>query len=49
VGSTYKADFITKYIKKDAKIKDAVHKVAFKGTDEETTSLVKWLASLKKK
>lgn len=49
VGSTYKADFLTKYIKKDAKIKDAVHKVAFKGTDEETASLVKWLASLKKK
>ena len=49
VGSTYKADFLTKYLKKDAKIKDAVHKVAFKGTDEETTSLVKWLASLKKK
>jgi|ERR1035437_548812 cytochrome c553 len=49
VGSTYKADFLTKYIKKDAKIKDAVHKFTFKGTDEEMTSLVKWLASLKKK
>src|ERR1017187_3301829 len=49
VGSTYKADFLTKYIKKDAKIKDAVHKVAFKGNDDETASLVKWLASLKKK
>ena len=49
VGSTYKADFLTKYIKKDAKIKDAVHKVVFKGTDEEMTSLVKWLESLKKK
>jgi hypothetical protein len=49
VGSTYKADFLTKYLKKDAKIKDTVHKVAFKGTEEETTILVKWLASLKKK
>lgn len=49
IGSTYKADFLAKYIKKDVKIKDAVHKVAFKGTDEEMTSLVKWLASLKKK
>ena len=49
VGSTYKADFLAKYLKKDAKIKDAVHKVAFKGTDEETASLVKWLESLKKK
>jgi cytochrome c553 len=49
VGSTYKADLLTKYLKKDAKIKDAVHKVALKGTDEEQASLVKWLASLKKK
>ena len=49
VGSTYKADFLTKYLKKDAKIKDVVHKVALKGTDEEQASLVKWLASLKKK
>jgi hypothetical protein len=49
VGSTYKADFLTKYIKKDAKIKDALHKVGFKGNDEETASLVKWLSSLKKK
>jgi cytochrome c553 len=49
VGSTYKADFLTKYLKKDAKIKDVVHKVAMKGTEEEQTSLVKWLASLKKK
>ena len=49
VGLTYKADFLTKYLKKDAKIKDAAHKVAFKGTDEEMTSLVKWLESLKKK
>jgi|CZKP01.1.fsa_nt_gi hypothetical protein len=49
VGSTYKADFLAKYIKKDAKIKDVAHKVSFKGTDEEHTALVKWLASLKKK
>ena len=49
VGSTYKADFLTKYLKKDAKIKDSAHKVAFKGTDEEMTSLTKWLESLKKK
>jgi hypothetical protein len=49
VGSTYKADFLTKYLKKEAKIKDVAHKVGFKGTDEEMTSLVKWLESLKKK
>jgi|ERR1035437_24247 len=49
VGSSYKADFLTKYLKKDAKIKDVAHKVALKGTDEEQTALVKWLASLKKK
>jgi cytochrome c553 len=49
VGSTYKADFLTKYMKKEAKIKDVAHKFAFKGTDDEMTSLVKWLESLKKK
>ena len=49
VGSTYKADFLTKYLKKDAKIKDVAHKVALKGTEEEQAAVVKWLASLKKK
>ena len=49
VGSTYKADFLAKYLKKDAKIKDAAHKVALKGTDDEQAAVVKWLASLKKK
>ena len=49
VGSTYKADFLTKYIKKEAKIKDVAHKFTFKGTDDEMASLVKWLESLKKK
>jgi cytochrome c553 len=49
VGSTYKADFLTKYLKKDAKIKDTVHKIAFKGSDDELASITKWLESLKKK
>ena len=49
VGSTYKADFLTKYLKKDVKIKDAAHKATYKGTDEELASLTKWLESLKKK
>jgi hypothetical protein len=49
VGSTYKADFLTKYIKKEAKIKDAAHKFTFKGTDEELAAVTKWLGSLKKK
>jgi hypothetical protein len=49
VGSTYKADFLTKYLKKEVKIKEVAHKVGLKGTEEEQASLVKWLASLKKK
>lgn len=48
-GSTYKADFFTKYLKKEAKIGDKAHKTAFKGTDAELASLTKWLESLKKK
>ena len=49
IGSTNKADFFAKYIKKEVKVNDNLHKVAFKGTPEELASATKWLESLKKK
>ncbi len=49
IGSSNKADFLTKYLKKEVKVKDNLHKVAFKGNDEELASMTKWLESLKKK
>ena len=49
IGSTAKADFFAKYLKKDAKVKENLHKTAFKGTDAELSSVTKWLESLKKK
>jgi len=44
-----KADVLTKYLKKEAKIDNKDHKIAFKGSDEELKSLVSWLETLKKK
>ena len=49
IGTSTKADFFAKYLKKEVKVKDNLHKVAFKGTDEELASMTKWLESLKKK
>ncbi len=48
-GDKNKADFLKQYLTKKAKIKDADHKTAFKGTDEELNNLTKWLGSLKEK
>ncbi len=39
--------FIVEYLKKNEKINDKAHPMAFKGTDEELKSLADWLASLK--
>jgi cytochrome c2 len=44
-----KADLLTKYLKKEAKISDKDHKIAFKGSDEELKNLVSWFQTLKKK
>jgi len=49
IGISNKADFFAKYLKKEVKVKDNLHKVAFKGTDEELSAMSKWLESLKKK
>jgi cytochrome c2 len=49
VGSTYKADFLNKWLTKNAKIKDNLHKVAFKGDDKDLNALSSWLESLTNK
>lgn len=46
-GDTYKADFITKYLNKESKINNKLHKVAFKGSAEDLTIISGWLNSLK--
>jgi len=48
VGAEKKADWITKYLKKEEKLNDKVHTIAFKGTDDELKTLSNWLATLKK-
>jgi mono/diheme cytochrome c family protein len=48
IGTTKKADWIAKYLKKEEKLNDKAHAMAFKGTDEELKTLSTWLASLKK-
>ncbi len=47
VGDELTEEFIAKYLKKEEVLHDKKHGVAFKGTDEEFSALVKWLASLK--
>ena len=49
VGSTYKADFLNKWLSKTAKIKDNLHKATFKGDDKNLNDLTAWLETLKTK
>ena len=49
VGSTYKADFLNKWLTKEAKIKDNLHKVAFKRDNKNLNELTAWLETLKTK
>ena len=49
VGSTYKADFLNKWLTKNAKIKDNLHKATFKGDDKSLNDLTAWLETLKTK
>ncbi len=46
-GTGKTAKFMTKYLNKEEKINDKVHKTAFKGTEEELSKLVDWLLTLK--
>jgi hypothetical protein len=47
VGKDRTVEFLTKYLKKEAKLNDKDHKASFKGTDEDLTKLVEWLSTLK--
>lgn len=46
-GDTYKTDFLVKYLNKEVKINDKLHKIAFKGSAEDLKVLAGWLNSLK--
>ena len=46
VGKDQTVEFLTKYLKKEAKLNDKDHKSAFKGNDEDFNKLVEWLSSL---
>lgn len=47
VGKDRTVEFLTKYLKKEAKLNDKDHKSSYKGTDEDLTKLVEWLSTLK--
>ena len=46
-GDNYKTDFIVKYLNKEVKINDKLHKLAFKGSSEDLNTVAGWLNSLK--
>ena len=48
-GDTYNSEFISKYLSKEEKIDGKLHKVSFKGTEEELKILSGWFASMKSK
>jgi hypothetical protein len=48
IGSTYKADFLSKFLTKQENINNKKHGTAFKGTEDELKSLTSWLETLKK-
>ena len=47
-GDKLNADVIKTYVTKKEKLNDQLHKIAFKGTDEELAELAAWLETLKK-
>ena len=47
VGDKLKADFLMKYLKKEDKLNDKNHPIAFKGNDDDLKTLTGWLESLK--
>lgn len=47
VGKDQTAEFLMKYLKKEAKLNDKDHKSSFKGSDEDLKVLVDWLLTLK--
>ncbi|MGE5400201.1 MAG: c-type cytochrome [Ignavibacteriales bacterium] len=49
VGSTQKAEWIQKFVKKNEELEGKKHPIMFKGTDAELKTLSTWLASHSKK
>lgn len=47
VGKDRTVEFLTKYLKKEAKLNDKDHKASYKGTEEDLAKLVEWLSTLK--
>lgn len=47
VGKDQTVEFLTKYLKKETKLKEKNHKSSFKGSDEDLKILVDWLVTLK--
>ena len=47
IGKDQNAAFFKAYITKEAEHDGKKHKIKFKGTDEELTTMANWLASLK--
>ena len=47
VGVKKDAAWISKYLNKEEKLEEKLHKTKFKGTPEELTALSSWLATLK--
>jgi len=47
LADSYEADWIVKYVKKEAELDGKTHKKPFKGTDEELQALVDWLLEQK--
>lgn len=47
VGKDKTAEFLNKYLKKEAKMNDKDHKATFKGNDEDLKVLIDWLLTLK--
>jgi hypothetical protein len=47
IGKDKTVEFLTKYLKKEAKLNEKDHKSSFKGSEEDLTKLVEWLSTLK--
>lgn len=47
IGDNYDADLLAKYLLKEEKIDDEIHKSVWKGTDDDLKKISEWLASLK--
>lgn len=46
VGSRHDAEFLSKYVRKEAQLDDKSHKVTWDGSDKELAALIDWLSSL---